>query len=132
MHITKEEIRQRQEYLRYTMAEMDVDALCVGASAQIDTRGIFRYLINYYLPVFEEYLVIPRRGPVVLFTHDGCGADYAKAFGVVDEARLIPEGEYAADPAACVVSFLNDIGCKTAGTAWGRGISASLCPESPW
>ncbi len=127
MYITKEEIRRRQEYLRRIMAGMETDALCVGASAQIDTRGIFRYLINYYLPVFEEYLVIPRLGPAVLFVHDSCGMDYARNFGVVDEVRVMPEREYAADPAKSVVSFLRDIGCKTVGTVWGRGISSSFC-----
>lgn len=127
MCIAKDEIKRRQMYLRYIMAEMDIDALCIGASAQIDARGILRYLINYYLPAFEEYLVIPRRGPVVFFPRDGRGADYAMAFGVVDEARPIPEREYAAEPAESVAAFLREIGCKTVGTAWGRGVSSAFC-----
>jgi len=125
--ITRDEIKQRQEHLRDVMTKEGIDALCVGASAQIDTRGLLRYLIDYYLPVFEEYLVIPRQGPVVFFPHDGCGADHARAFGVVDEVRPIPDREYATDPAKSIVSFLKEIACKTVGTAWGRGISSGFC-----
>ncbi len=43
MCIAKDEIKRRQMYLRYIMSEMDIDALCIGASAQIDARGILRY-----------------------------------------------------------------------------------------
>ncbi len=126
MRISKGEFRVRQQILRRRLGETGVDALCVGASAQIDTRGGLRYLTGYYVPVFEEYLVVPREGPVTLFVHDGCGADFAKNFCAVDDVVILPEREYATDPAKCVTSFLNCIGCKTVGTAWSRSISSSF------
>lgn len=126
MQISKSEILDRQNRLRLIMAERGVDAVCVGGSAQIDTRGILRYLINYYLPVFEEYLVIPRRGPVVFFPHDGSGTDYAKAFSVVNEIRPIPDIEYVNDPALSIIKLFKELGCKKVGTAWGRGISSGF------
>ncbi len=126
MKISHEEFKERQQLLRRKMCQAGIDALCAGASAQIDTRGVIRYLTGYYVPVFEEYLVVPRQGPVTLFVHDGCGADFAKNVCAVDDVVVIPEREYATDGAKCVASFLKRLGCKTVGTAWSRSISSSF------
>ena len=40
------------------MRDMGLDAVMFSASSQITSRGSLRYLFGYYMPVFEEYLVI--------------------------------------------------------------------------
>jgi hypothetical protein len=56
------------------MESEGIDALVAGASAQLDQRGLLRWLFDYYLPVFEEYAVIPLDGPAVFFAHNGGSA----------------------------------------------------------
>ena len=124
MHVLPEEIRLRQKAVREQMAKSGVDVLVVGASAQMDSRGTLRYLMNYYLPVFEEYMVIPLSGAVVFFAHDASGAEYAAQFGVVDDIRIIPNHEYNADPAKCVAGFIKSLNPKTIGIAGQAGLSA--------
>ncbi|MDO4952706.1 MAG: M24 family metallopeptidase [Synergistaceae bacterium] len=126
MKIPKEEFTARQQSLRRIMAERGLDAVCIAGSAQLDTRGVLRYFTDYYLPVFEEYLLVTRERSF-FFVHDGCGADYAKRFCAVDEIKIIPEADYNFDPAKPVADVLKELGCKNIGTCWGRQVSAGFC-----
>lgn len=123
----KEEFLNRQNKLRETMEKHGLDAVCIAGSAQLDTRGYLRYYANYYLPVFEEYLVIPKNGPTIFFAHDGCGADYARQYSVVDEIKVIPEAEYNSNPAYTVTNVLKELNCKNVGVYWGRAVSSAFC-----
>jgi Xaa-Pro aminopeptidase len=108
------------------MSESGIDVLITGSSAQIDSRGALRYLAGYYLPVFEEYLVIPASGPVTFFAHDACGADYAQKYGVADDVRIIPNHEYNCSPGRCVAEFVMSQRGANLGMAGWAGISANF------
>ena len=118
-----QETRARQQAVRKAMAAEGIDVLITGASSQLEFRGILRYLANYYLPVFEEYLVIPLDGPVTFFAHDPSGADYAANSGAVDEIRIIPGNEYNPDPGKSVAGFVKSLAPKTIAAAGQPGIS---------
>ena len=120
------EVRGRQEAVRERMAAANIDVLVTGSSAQLEFRGLLRYLADYYLPVFEEYLVIPLDGPVTFFAHDPSGAAYAANSGTVDDIRIIPGHEYNTDPGKCVATFVKSLTSKTVATAGGAGISANF------
>ena len=122
----KQEVRARQKAVREKMAETGIDLLITGASCQLEFRGVLRYLANYYLPVFEEYLVIPLNGPVTFFAHDPCGAQYAANSGCVDEIRVIPGNEYNADPGKCVAEFVKSLSPKSLATAGHAGLSENF------
>ena len=121
-----QEARARQQAVREAMAAEGIDVLITGASSQLEFRGILRYLANYYLPVFEEYLVIPLNGPVTFFAHDPSGADYAANSGAVDEIRIIPGNEYNPDPGKSVAGFVKSLAPKTVAAAGQPGISENF------
>lgn len=123
MH-SPEEIRTRQAALRARMAEEGIDVLVTGASAQMDCRGLLRYLIGYYLPVFEEYLVISAEGSVVFFAHDACGAEYASRYCAADEIRIIPGHEYNSAPGKCVAAYIKALHPQKLGIANLSGLCA--------
>ncbi len=60
--VSRGELQRRHRLLREAMESEGIDALVAGASAQLDQRGLLRWLFDYYLPVFEEYAVIPWTG----------------------------------------------------------------------
>lgn len=92
MSTPKYELDNRINKLRKVMAELGVDVFVSGGSAQIDSRGIVRYFLDYYIPVFEEYMVIPLNGPVTFFPHDFAGASYAATLPVIEEIITVPTG----------------------------------------
>ncbi|MDD4781489.1 MAG: hypothetical protein PHT02_12935, partial [Tissierellia bacterium] len=92
MSTPKYELDNRINKLRKVMAELGVDVFVSGGSAQIDSRGIVRYFLDYYIPVFEEYMVIPLKGPVTFFPHDFAGASYAATLPVIEEIITVPTG----------------------------------------
>ncbi len=126
MKIPPEEIRGRWRRVRESMAESGIDILVTGASAQMEFRGVLRYLADYVLPVFEEYLVLPLTGAVTLFTHDAAGADYAARYGVTDDIRIVPGHEYNTDPGRCVADYVRSFGPGRVGIAGQAGLSANF------
>ncbi|MDO4785586.1 MAG: M24 family metallopeptidase [Fretibacterium sp.] len=126
MNVPQEEIHGRWRRVREEMADAGVDVLVTGASAQMEFRGALRYLANYVLPVFEEYLVLPLTGAVALFTHDAAGADYAARYGATDEVRIVPGHEYNSDPGRCVAEYVRSFGPGRVGLAGQAGLSANF------
>ena len=124
MRTPKEELAARLSRVRLAMEKAGADVLVTGSSAQEDHRGMLRYLTDYYISVFEEYLVVHREGPVVFFAHDGCGASYMEELGTVDEIRPIPGDEYNACPGKCVADYLCEKGVRRAALAGLSGLSA--------
>lgn len=116
------EFLKRQEAVRLRMAEADVDALVAAAAARTDSRGALRYLAGYYVPVFEEYLVVTA-GKTALFVHDPCGANYAKKYAAADEVYAIPADEYDIEPGKCVAEYIRSAGAASAAIA-GSNYSA--------
>lgn len=121
-----QELRGRLEAVREAMAEAGMDVLITGSSAQLEHRGILRYLADYTLPVFEEYLVIPLNGPVTFFAHDPCGAAHVADSGTLDDIRIIPGHEYNSDPGKCVAEMVKGLGPRTIAVACLAGISAKF------
>ena len=70
--------------------------------SQIDQRGSLRWLMDYYLSVYEECVVIRPKGAPVYFAHDGLAAFHAGNSPLRPEARVIPPHLYLSDPAAPV------------------------------
>jgi len=124
--IKNTEIKLRQDNVRREMLKRGIDVLITGSSAQMEFRGVLRYLMDYYLPVFEEYLVMPLSGPATFFAHDGCGAKYAESLGCVDDARIIPGNEYNDAPGKCVAEFVTSLNCKSVGISGLAGFSANF------
>ena len=126
MRISPEEIRSRWQRVREEMAASGIDVLVTGASAQMESRGTLRYLADYILPVFEEYLVLPLSGAVTLFTHDAAGAGYAGQYSVTDDIRIVPGHEYNSDPGRCVADYVRSLGDSRVGLSGLAGLSANF------
>jgi hypothetical protein len=104
----KSEIERRQLEIRKRLAANGLRYLVLGSSGQTNHRGMLRYFADYYISVFEEFLVIDAEGPVVFFAHDGVGAAYVKEEGSVDEVLFIPGMEYNTVPGKCVGEYLRN------------------------
>ena len=107
------------------MTNASIDALVIAAAARTDSRGAIRYLTDYYVPAFEEYLLLTTSGESVLFVHDQCGVSYAKEYAAVDKVYTIPPDEYDSDPGACVAKYILSCGAKKTGIA-GNNYSAKF------
>lgn len=124
------EFLKRQETVRLCMANAHVDALVIAAAARTDSRGALRYLTDYYVPVFEEYLVVTASGKTALFVHDQCGVSYAKKYAAVDEVYAIPADEYDTDPGKGIAEYIRSSGAErpaVAGSNYSALFYASLC-----
>lgn len=126
MKTPKEELAARLARVRRAVEAAGAEVLVTGSSAQYDHRGMLRYLTDYYVSVFEEFLVIPLEGPVVFFAHDGAGASYMRELGTTDEIRLIPGEEYLTGPGKCVAEYLKEKRFSCAGLSGLSGLSASF------
>lgn len=123
------EFLQRQKAVRLRMANAHIDALVVAAAARTDSRGALRYLTDYYVPVFEEYLIVTS-GKTALFVHDQCGVSCAKKYAAVDEVYAIPTDEYDTDPGKCIAKYIRSAGAENtavAGSNYSAMFYASLC-----
>lgn len=112
------------------MADARIDALVIAAAARTDSRGALRYLAGYYVPVFEEYLVVTAPGRTVLFVHDQCGVSYAKKYAAADEVYAIPTDEYDTEPGKLIAEYMRSVGAKSAaiaGNNYSARFYASLC-----
>lgn len=120
MRTPKYELENRIKKLRVTMSELGIDVFVTGAGAQIDQRGIIRYFLDYYIPVFEEYMVVPLDGPIIFLPHDYAGANYASTSPIIEEIIPIPTGVF---PAKIVGQNIKRFNPKKIGVANLEGIS---------
>lgn len=122
--VSRGELQRRHRLLREAMESEGIDALVAGASAQLDQRGLLRWLFDYYLPVFEEYAVIPLDGPAVFFAHNGGSASHAAQCFLVNDVRVIPPKDWNFDRGRLPADFIRNHGFKKVGIAGTAGISA--------
>lgn len=106
------------------MRDMGLDAVMFSASSQITSRGSLRYLFGYYMPVFEEYLVIFQNGDSTFFVHDGSSKDAIMLIDKAIDVCIIPQKEYICDPAATIAFFLRTQGAKSVGVIADYGLSS--------
>ena len=112
LRISKEEILLRHARVRQTLEEAGFDALILQGSCAIDQRGWMRYFIDYYVPVFSEFLVLPLDGPIAFFARNGANGKAVEESGLVDRVQLIPSAEADSKPGKCVGEYLRSIGAK--------------------
>ncbi len=120
MIIPKTELELRIKKLREIMENESVDVFFTGAGAKIDSRGMLRYFFDYFVPVFEEYMVVVKNGPVIAIPHDAAGARYAEQCTVVDEIYPIPTG---CQPGKFVGDIIKKYTAKKIGVANLSGMS---------
>ena len=126
------EFSDRQRILCTQMANASVDALVIAAAARTDSRGSLRYLTDYYVPTFEEYLLLTASGETVLFVHDQCGVSYAQKYAAIDKVYTIPSDEYDAEPGKCVAKYIRSLGAEKtaiAGNNYSAKFYSSLCGD---
>lgn len=113
MRLSKQEILRRQNLVKEVLKKNDADAMIVEGSCAIDQRGWMRYLMDYYVPVFSEYLVIPKEGPVTFFAKNSGNAKSVEQKGLVAQVLLIP-GTDGSAPGKCVAELLKQMGAEKA------------------
>lgn len=126
MKMSAQEMQRRHKAVRKAMAEEGIDVLVVGASAQWEQRGVLRYLTDYYVPIFEEYVVIPLDGPVTFFAHYSYGAKHALEYPAIEHADYIPLELLYSDPGLPVAKYVKKFNPKRIGMAGQTGTSASF------
>lgn len=126
MSTPKYELDNRINKLRQVMAEMGIDVFVSGGSAQIDSRGTPRYFLDYYVPVFEEYMLIPLNGLVTVFPHDYAGANYASTLPAIEEIIVAPTG---VAPAKIVADTVKKYKVSKIGVANLTGLSYSFVEQ---
>lgn len=122
--IFPQEYQSRLASVQALMVREGLDALIIGASAQIDQRGSLRWLMDYYLSVYEECIIICPEGVPVYFAHDSLAAFHAGNGPLPLETRVIPPHLYATDPAVPAADYLRSIQAKSIGVAGTAGLSA--------
>jgi len=110
LRISTQEILRRQKRVREVLRSEGADALIVEGRCGIEQRGWMRYLIDYYVPVFAESLVIPLDGPVTFFARNEGNARAAGERGLIDQVICMPPEEAEKQPGRCVGQFLRSNG----------------------
>ena len=105
MRLSRQEILRRQNQVKEILQKNGADALVVEGSCAIDQRGWMRYLMDYYVPVFSEYLIIPKDGPVTFFAKNPTNGKGVEEKGLADQILLIP-GSDGISPGKCVADVL--------------------------
>ncbi|WP_422486757.1 M24 family metallopeptidase [Gudongella sp. DL1XJH-153] len=120
------ELEKRIQSLRVVMSDKGIDVFITGAGAQIDQRGIVRYFLDYYIPVFAEYMVIPLKGPVTMIPHDYAGARYAETSPAIEDIIPLPSG---VSPAKFVADVVKKYSQKSVAIANLDGLSYNFAKD---
>ena len=107
MHISQHEFDRRKKAIRDAMVKEDVDVILVGGSDKWEQRGMLRYLTGYYVPIFEEYVLLPMDGPLTFFAHYSYGAKHAEDYPAIEKADFIPLEDINTDPGKRVAQYIN-------------------------
>jgi len=115
MRLSSNEYDRRKAVIREAMREADVDIILVGGSDKWEQRGMLRYLTGYYVPIFEEYILLPIDGPLTFFAHYSYGAKHAEDYPAIEHADFIPIGDLNTDPGKIVAKYINSYKPKRLG-----------------
>ncbi len=115
MFVSEQEFKRRKKVIREAMAKEDVDIILVGGSNKWEQRGMIRYLTGYYVPIFEEYILLPGDGPLTFFAHYSYGAKHAHDYPAIECADFIPLEDINRDPGKRVAKYINDYKPKKLG-----------------
>ncbi len=107
MKISDKEFKRRKTVVRDAMAKENVDLILVGGSDKWEQRGMLRYLTGYYVPIFEEYVLLPMDGPLTFFAHYSYGAKHAHDYPAIEHADFIPLEDMYVDPGKRVAQYIN-------------------------
>ena len=107
MQLSMKEFDRRKKVIRDAMAMHDVDIILVGGSDKWEQRGMLRYLTGYYVPIFEEYVLLPVEGPLTFFAHYSYGAKHAEEYPAIEHADFIPLEDINSDPGKRVAQYIN-------------------------
>lgn len=107
MKISATEFDRRKKVVRDAMAKEEVDLILVGGSDKWEQRGMLRYLTGYYVPIFEEYVLLPMDGPLTFFAHYSYGAKHAHDYPAIEHADYIPLEDMYVDPGKRVAQYIN-------------------------
>jgi len=107
MQLSKKEYDRRKTVIRKAMKEADVDIILVGGSDKWEQRGMLRYLTGYYVPIFEEYVLLPNEGPLTFFAHYSYGAKHAQHYPAIEHADFIPLEDLYTDPGKRLAGYIN-------------------------
>ena len=107
MQLSMKEFDRRKKVIRDAMASEDVDIILVGGSDKWEQRGMLRYLTGYYVPIFEEYVLLPGDGPLTFFAHYSYGAKHAEDYPAIEHADFIPLEDLNTDPGKRVAQYIN-------------------------
>ena len=115
MSVSQQEFKRRKQVIRDAMEKEDVDLILVGGSDKWEQRGMVRYLTGYYVPIFEEYVLLPMNGPLTFFAHYSYGAKHAADYPAIECADFIPLEDINHDPGKKVAKYINDYKPKKIG-----------------
>jgi len=115
MQLSQQEFSRRKKVIRDAMAKEDVDIILVGGSDKWEQRGMLRYLTGYYVPIFEEYVLLPMDGPLTFFAHYSYGAKHAHDYPAIEHADFIPLEDINKDPGKRIAKYINDYKPKKLG-----------------
>lgn len=83
-------IRARREQLRKHMQERDLDVILVAATNNRDQKGYLRYLTNYVVSGFCDYLIVPAEDEPIFVGHYAGRAAEVKEYNDIRDARYVP------------------------------------------
>ena len=115
MTVSQQEFARRKKVIREAMVKENVDLILVGGSDKWEQRGMLRYLTGYYVPIFEEYVLLPMDGPLTFFAHYSYGAKHAHDYPAIEHADFIPLEDLNTDPGKRIAKYINDYKPKKIG-----------------
>ena len=107
-NLSMKEFERRKAVIRKAMADEKVDIVLAGGSDKWEQRGMVRYLTGYYVPIFEEYVLLPMNGPLTFFAHYSYGAKHAHDYPAIEKADFIPLEDLNTDPGKRVAQYINE------------------------
>lgn len=120
--ISENEFSRRQDEIRKAMARDGVDVLVIGGAGKIEQRGYLRYVIDCYVQIFEELVVMPLEGPVGYFGHDRGRVRCSEGFTGVGFADFL----MASDPGGKAADYAKKFRPKSVGFYGIESLSARM------
>ena len=119
--LSLEERERRLKAVREKMEERGIDVLLVSSNGEVNERGKLRYISYWPTVMFDNYIILPKRGEMKYFGHYGLDANLVKEKCGIKETYYPPYGE---NPGPHIANLIKKLNPKRIGLCGTRNLTA--------
>jgi Xaa-Pro aminopeptidase len=121
--LSLEERGRRIKAIQEKMEERGIDVLLVSSSSDLSERGKLRYVSYWTTELFDNYVILPKRGEIKYFGHYGLDANLVKEKCGIKETYNPPFGE---NPGPFIADLIRGLFPKRVGLCGTKNLTASV------